>query len=151
VNFRKVTQNFPSSSSTDTAGLVVLSCLVAVVFAQVPCPDCGPPTFPNTPCGVPDCSLKGNRHSDLALFAHPDPNFYWQCAPLNATHWAALARPCACGTVFNPNTNPPRCTFWYEDNWPQMCQWTRPPTVKACDPWCPDVRGTFFLNLRVNF
>ncbi|KAG5671045.1 hypothetical protein PVAND_001263 [Polypedilum vanderplanki] len=124
-----------------SAVILIVSCLAAITFANCPNNNCPPPTFPQTPCGVPDCSILSNRYRDDALFPHPDPNYYWQCAPLNATHWAALARPCACGTVFNPNTNPPRCTFWFSDNWSPICTWQNPPNVVECDPWCPDCNG----------
>ena len=109
--------------------ILAFACFVAVAYGQCPPNNCPAPVFPQIPCGVPDCSILQNRHRDDALFSHSDPNFYWQCAPLNATHWAAKARPCACGTVFNPNENPPRCTFWFDRSWSPICNWQNPPTV----------------------
>lgn len=75
--------------------LLAFSCLIAVTYAQCPPDNCPPPTPPLTPCGAPDCSILSNRYRIDALFPHPDPNYYWQCAPLNATHWAAAQRQCA--------------------------------------------------------
>jgi hypothetical protein len=47
-----------------------------------------------------------------------------------AVTWVATERPCACGTVFNPNVLPPRCTFWDDRTWQVQCNWTRPPILR---------------------
>jgi len=100
----------------------------ASVYGQA-CPDCPDPVFPPD-CGEPDCSLPQN-HQNHALFPHPDPNYFWQCMPWNASvGWVAMPRPCACGTVFNPNVVPPRCTFWFERTWQVQCNWIRPPILR---------------------
>lgn len=57
------------------------------------CPpvDCGP-VVRDGMCGEPDCSLPGNR---LRLHPTNDPNWFWQCAPLDA--WGRVGpirRPC---------------------------------------------------------
>ena len=97
--------------------------------AQIECPDCGPPVNP-PPCLAPDCSIPANQQN-IALFPHPDPNYFWQCAPGNTVGtWTAIARPCACGTVFNPFVYPPRCTFWFERSWTPICGWARPPVLR---------------------
>ncbi|XP_070504917.1 uncharacterized protein [Chironomus tepperi] len=122
-------------------GVIIALALFAVsVYAQIDCPDCGPPVLPPY-CQLPDCSIPANHQSN-ALFAHEDPNFYWQCAPQGVpATWAPIARPCACGTHFNPFVIPPRCTFWFESSWQAICNWTRPPPMRPCEPWCPDCNG----------
>ncbi|KAL7012736.1 hypothetical protein ACKWTF_015010 [Chironomus riparius] len=118
--------------------IIILSLFAVSAHAQTDnCPDCGPPVIPPN-CAQPDCSIPANQQN-RALFPHPDPNYFWQCAPGTVVGtWAAMARPCACGTVFNPNVSPPRCTFWFERSWQPICGWARPPVLRACDPWCPD-------------
>jgi len=113
------------------SGVIIALALFAVsAYAQSPdCPNCGPPVLPPA-CTVPDCSIPEN-HQNIALFSHSDPNYYWQCAPGNVVGtWAEIARPCACGTVFNPFENPPRCTFWFERSWQPICNWVRPPVLR---------------------
>ncbi|KAG5671050.1 hypothetical protein PVAND_001268 [Polypedilum vanderplanki] len=115
--------------------LFVLSCIIAVTLA---CTNCGPPQDPDTPCSPPDCRLPQNHQND-ALFPHPDPNFYWQCYPHSIQlGWQPIARPCACGTVFNPHIYPRRCSFWWESTWYPICDWQSPPELAPCAPWCPD-------------
>ncbi|CAG9810942.1 unnamed protein product [Chironomus riparius] len=120
-------------------GVFIALALFAVsTHAQtVDCPDCGPPIVPPN-CEQPECWHPQNQQNH-ALFPHTDPNFYWQCAPQGVPAvWAPMARPCACGTHFNPNVFPPRCTFWFERSWQPICGWTRPPPMRPCEPWCPD-------------
>lgn len=115
--------------------IIVFLSLLAVALAQWNCPPSGCPAPQRPPnCGIPDCSILSNRYHENALFPHRDATKYWQCAPLNATHWAALERDCACTTVFNPfiTNGPPRCTFWWEANWraDPACGWVSPPQTR---------------------
>ncbi|CAG9810941.1 unnamed protein product [Chironomus riparius] len=119
---------------------IALALLAVSTHAQTDCPDCGPPVIPPN-CAQPDCSIPANQQN-RALFPHPDPNLYWQCTPGTVIGtWAAMARPCACGTHFNPNVSPPRCTFWFERSWQPICGWARPPYMRPCEPWCPECGG----------
>jgi hypothetical protein len=105
------------------------------------CPNCPIPPDPDN-CGPPDCNDPEKIRLPHALYPHPDPNYYWQCAPnQEGRGWIAIARPCACGTVFNPFVYPRRCTFYFDDNWQPICNWQNPPTLRRCDPWCPDCNG----------
>lgn len=63
------------------------------VRPQQDCPvvNC-PPAVRDEMCGAPDCTLAGNR---LRLHPTTDPNFFFQCAPVDA--WGtirAILRPC---------------------------------------------------------
>lgn len=92
--------------------LIILAALVA-------CTQCEPSDYPDPvyphDCGIPDCSISSNRYHENALFAHPDPNRYYQCAPYGIYEWRAMERWCICSTVFNPGQS--RCTFWWERGW----------------------------------
>lgn len=116
--------------------ILFLSGLLALAVGQCPPGNCPPPVDPPN-CGAPDCSIPTNRYHQNALFPHPDPNYFWQCAPTAVGVWEPLARPCACGSVFNVNENPRRCTFWFDRSWsvPPGCTWPVPPILRPCDPW----------------
>jgi len=99
------------------------------------CPpvDCGPPVRDGF-CGAPDCLIPGNRH---VLHPHPDPNFFWQCGPVDAINLGPLQRKCGCGTLFSLQYN--RCVHPHE--WLQDCP-NQPnnPTLNPdhCTTECPD-------------
>ncbi|KAG5671055.1 hypothetical protein PVAND_001273 [Polypedilum vanderplanki] len=89
-----------------------------------------PPVIPRD-CGPPDCQILSNRYHQDALFPHPDPNRYYQCAPYSINAWRPMERYCICGTVFNPKLS--RCTFFWSDDWEPICEWQNPPALAACD------------------
>jgi len=102
------------------------------------CPpvDCGPPMRHPT-CGAPDCTHPGNRH---VLHSHPDPNFFWQCGPINAITWGAIERKCGCGTLFSHDVDPTRCVHPHEWH-PSSCPMhpNNPVTnPDHCSTECPD-------------
>lgn len=130
--WRKYFRSFFLKFMAFFAAFVILSCLIATAISQCPPSGCPPPVDPPN-CGVPDCSIIQNTIHENALWPiQGEPTNFWQCAPgPQPGQWSAMRRACACGTVFNNNENPRRCTFWFERTWsvPFNCQWQVPPQL----------------------
>lgn len=101
------------------------------------CPvvDCPKPPADRT-CQRPVCTNGTNRQF---VFPSPDPNFYYQCAPvLNANGsygWEVLERACGCMTLFNYARQ--ACVHPHE--WTSDCNATPnpPPNPRECVRECP--------------
>lgn len=94
-----------------------------IVGAACPPTNC-PPRVPSQNCGAPNCNIVANR---AWHHAHPDPNFFWQCAPWEGENdWRPVQMPCACGTLFVTARN--RCQHPHE--WAPECpNHVNPPTL----------------------